>query len=340
MKLTQMTRALGVVGLSATIAMSGCSDSSDSSAPTASVPTGPTAMAEAAKIGANTNNPTILWDTLPLTWRGQANELVHAFAGAVPAPLYDNAMAAVKKLATVLKTKKQFVLATPFLKETLAEPDAPSPAQFDKFYEAITSVVEAVANSDLKTTTTLGKTTVAKLLTEIAPTAHTAVLTIATVVAETPGPAGRENEQAKEFLALFDSIKHLTATVVSRDKTTAVISITLPNLPPAFAGPLAPFLGNVQMTEVDGEAWVPAVIATEWPQMIASIKEGIDQMAAQFGPDNPQAQQQMMGAQMVIGMMTSVLDQLEKASTQKEFDQALLSVAGLMGGMGPMLDGR
>ncbi|MCH2137013.1 MAG: hypothetical protein MK101_10610 [Phycisphaerales bacterium] len=326
MRLTNLYRATGALGLSAAIALTGCGSDSGSSA---AAPTGPTALPEAIKIAANTNNPTVVWNTLPAQWHTQADGLVHAVADAVPAPLYDNVMGTIKKLSSVLKTKKQFVLGSSFMQEALKDPDAPTKAQFDKLYDAMTAVVTAVADSDLKSVAALKKTTVARLLTEIGPTAHTSMMTIMEIAAQ---QGGLDGMQAKQALAMFDAFKGLKASVVSQDKTTAVISVEISGLPAELVSELPPDLNHLAVSNVDGK-WVPTMMTLVWPAGIAEVQKNIAEMKSQFSADNPQSQQMQMGVQMAIGMASQLLDQLEKADSQEAFDKALASVEGLMSGM-------
>tara|TARA_R110002049_G_scaffold27321_2_gene94067 strand:- start:172127 stop:173302 length:1176 start_codon:yes stop_codon:yes gene_type:complete len=70
-----------------------------------------------------------------------------------------------------------------------------------------------------------------------------------------------------------------------------------------------------------GDRWIPQPLADAWAEnkddLGEKLSEGVE-MA------NEQSAQSMMMAAMVVGMVNSVLDPLSKASTQEEFDAALM----------------
>lgn len=328
MRCAMINRTWGTLCLVLTLLVVGCSDSGSSSY------SGPTALPDAVRDAARNGNPAVAWNAIPNTWRGQADGLMHDFSKAVPATLYDKVMSTLGKFATVLKTKKSFVLDSTMVKEGMAELTSAQQSQVNQTYDVMVAFVNAVASSDLRTTSTLSKATVSGLLGQVGPPAHTMMITMVTFASQSTGP---DALQAKTVLAVIESIKNLTATIDSQAGTNAEISISLPGLPAQSMQALGPLgdsgMFKVPMSEVGG-SWVPAPLMSEWPQGIAAAKANIAKLATQFAPDNPQSQQAQMMVQMGLGMFETALDGMAKATTQAEFDQSVAGLAALMGGLG------
>jgi hypothetical protein len=156
------------------------------------------------------------------------------------------------------------------------------------------------------------------------------MLTMIKFASEAPG---REGENARDTLAVVESLRNLTAKVVSQDGANAVIAITLPGLPADGIQGWNPDFSEVPMTDVNG-SWVVEGMGSGWTRAMAEGKAGIAEMASQFAADNPNAAQAQMMVQMGLGMFETALDGMAKATTQAEFDQSIAGLMGLMGGLG------
>jgi hypothetical protein len=286
-------------------------------------------LPDAIKAAVKESKPVLAWNVLPASWRSQGDGLLHEFAAAVPAPLYDQLMKTMQKFATVLTTKKQFVLNSVMVKAALADPNSPSMTQLTESYDAASDFISAVANSDLQSAEALSKATVADLLNEFGPQLMTAAKTFVTIAALQPN---REGAEAKMVLVVLDSISNLNATVVSETGTSAVISVSLPSLPSAIAGKMAQ-LQSIPVTQVDG-VWVVVPMAYAWPEGMAEAKHSIAEMKAQLSGNDSQSQQVMMMVQVALGMADTMLDSMAQANSQAEFDQAMANFGSLMEGMG------
>ncbi len=326
MRCAMMNRTWGTLCLVLTLLVVGCSDSSSSSY------SGPTALPEAVSDAARNGTPAVAWNVLPNTWRSQADGLVHDFAKVVPATLYDKAMSTMGKLASVLASKKSFVLNSTMVKAGMAQLTSAQQLQVNQTYDVVVAFVNAIASSDLRTTDTLSRATVSGLLEQVGPPAHTMMITMVTFASQS---TGSDAQQAKIVLAVVEAIKNLTAKVDSQTGTSAEISISLPGLPAQAAlGPVgSDGMFKLPMSEVGG-SWVPLPLVSQWPQGIAEAKANIATMARQIAPDNAQSKQTQMMAQMGLGMFETALDGMAKATTQAEFDQSIAGLAGLMGGLG------
>ena len=87
--------------------------------------------------GLNANHPEAVWDFLPESYEGDLNDVVHLFAERMDAELWNKSILVVRKLAGVLKTKKEFLAAdmTPVanLVETLLAGELADLDQLKKF---------------------------------------------------------------------------------------------------------------------------------------------------------------------------------------------------------------
>jgi hypothetical protein len=102
---------------------------------------GPAATADKAVIAVvdefNANHPEAVWDFLPESYQRDLNDVVHLFAERMDAELWTKSILVVRKLAGVLKTKKEFLAAdmTPVanLVETLLAGELADLGQLKKF---------------------------------------------------------------------------------------------------------------------------------------------------------------------------------------------------------------
>lgn len=287
---------------------------------------GPTAPVDAARSAARSGRPVIVWKALPSTWQSQGDELVHEVAKAVPADLYDKGMETMGKLFTVLKTKKKFVLGSSMTKAGMAEMTPAQKQQLLDSYDEFVVFGKAVTTSSLSSSAKLSKATVSGILSKIGPSAYKLAMTGMAMAADQSGPSGIE---AKAALDTFKSMKDMKAKVVSQTGDNAVIAISMPGIPQSVQLSMS----QVPMSKVAG-SWVPTPMVAQWPEYATWMKAGIAQMAQQFAAGNPKAQQAQMMMQMGIGMVETSLDAMAKATTQKEFDQAVAGLASFMGGMG------
>ena len=76
---------------------------------------------------------------------------------------------------------------------------------------------------------------------------------------------------------------------------------------------------EVRLTKVEGR-WVPTEMAMGWSKGIEKARKGLEKMAS----DKSSTMQAKMG----LGMANAVLDQMENANTQEEFNEVFNSLFG------------
>jgi hypothetical protein len=302
---SQLIRFVVVLAAVAPLALIGC----DKAAPST-----PTAMFDGLRESMVEDKPVLLWDTVPATWQQDVDGLVHEFGKKVPAKLYDDVMATMKRVVMVLKDKKQFIMNTPMVKEQVATMTATEKEQAAETYGDIVKIGEAITSSDLSTVAGLKKFNMTNFLTNYGPELHVAMMSIMKT-------AAAEEEDAAQALEFFTAVKKLSAKVDSETGDTAMVSITMPELPAGVN--LIP--AQVPMSKVDGR-WVPTMMAAVVPQSLAEAKQQLD------NEDMSTSSQQVAQAEAVLKMVNLGLSHFENATTQEEFDQAIAGLAGMMGG--------
>ena len=86
---------------------------------------------------------------------------------------------------------------------------------------------------------------------------------------------------------------------------------------------LAEAAEEVEFTKVDGR-WVPKDMAAEWPKMMKEARAAVD------GISEGEIKKGKAKIMAMMAMIDTVLDQLAKAETQKDFDAALKDALGSM----------
>ena len=287
------------------LAMAGCGGGGSDS---------PTAMFDAARDAAVKNDPVLMWNTLPSKWQADADGLVHEIGKKVPAQLYDKVMATAGMVFNIMKTKKEFVWNTPMVKMQMSQMTPQELSNAKAAYDAIVTLGEALAQSDLSTAAGLHRFAFKSFLTKHGSEIHVALIAVIRA-------ASAEEPEAQQALLMIESVKNLKATVLSTSGDSAVVSVAIPGLP---VGALP---SSMNMQKVEGK-WVPAEMAMKFPMMMSEAHAEISNM------DFSASSAEVMQVTMVLTMVDAVIGSLEKATTQAEFDQALAGIAAMMGGGG------
>lgn len=249
-----------------------------------------------------------IWSLVPSSYQSDINGLVHQYADTMDAEIYKQSMDFSKKLAKVLREKKEFVLASPMMQQA-TQGGQVSPAELSAQWDAFVGMLETIVNSELGDLDKLKAVDTGELL---AGTGEKVLGQFASISENLiPG-----DPYQNEFKSKAQTI---TAKLISVEGDTATIEYSATGLPAT----------EKQMTRVDGR-WVPAEMAEDWDQTIAMAKQGIAAMPEQLENSKPQ----LLG---MLGMLNGIVSQLDAAETQEEFDQAMnqamLPIMGMMGGL-------
>jgi len=261
------------------------------------VPDAPDEAVEAVAESMARGEPIMLWAAMPESYRGDVTDVVHSFAGAVDAEVYDKSFAVVGKMADVLSSQKQFILNHPMMADNPNMDKASLEANWDQ----AVGTLQTLAGSSISTIDGLKAVDIASFLNGEGAAIAGNLRTLSA--------ASKDNPMAK--------LAEVTAKVVEQSDDAVTVEVTNPD-------------GGTERTEMVKveDRWVPADMAERWETNIADAKERIAKMKEQGMPNKPQ----IMGG---LSMIESTLDQLQQAEDQQQFNQAVNQV--MMMFMGPMM---
>jgi hypothetical protein len=264
----------------------------------------PAATADAAVMQAvssmQDNDPSAAWDMLPASYQEQANGLMHEFAGKIPADLYDSSANLLVKLEKVLSSKKDLILANPQLKSV--------PVDVSKNYDDAVAMLGILTSSDLMSAEKMKSADIGKMM-------STTGAKLMKKASEVEIDDSVKTDDMSDMLEMQAKLASVKAELVSEEGDTAVVKITAKDEDPE----------EIDFVRIEGK-WIPKDLAEGWSEMITEAKAGI----AEINITPEQAAQ----ANMMIGMVNGLLDQIQAAKTQEELMQAVGGAMGMMmGGM-------
>lgn len=237
--------------------------------------------------------PQNLYDMLPESYQGQANDLLKGFATNMDTGIWDTGVGIAKSASTLLSEKKDFLLngaAGQMGGDTVSK-------NFDQAAEIITSVV----NSDLAS---LDKLKDAKIGEILAGPGHK-IMKLVIDSGEAP---------VEEMLGGLEGVSFET---VEEDGKTILKALKDGEVE-----------GNpFEMVQVEGK-WIPTDFKNQFEDMIQEAQAGVEKL----GELDAKASQ---GANMMMGMVKTMIDGLNDATTQEEFDKAMGGILGMMGSLLP-----
>ena len=241
------------------------------------------------------NKPQILWSALPESYQKDANEVARSAIASLDAEVYDKVVGILKKANKILTEKKEFILKNEQLGLLAKDMDDVS-ANWDAF----TELVAILLDSQLGTYQKAKNIDLGGLLAETGSNLMGKLATISALA--------DEDKWQTEFVAKLKAVKIEEASTSGEE---SLLQVTDPD-------------GKVEeqtWVKVEGK-WIPKEVKDGWMANIAKAKERIATQSAE-------KEQNKMGAILVLGMVEGVLDQLDKASTQEDFEAAIEGLAKL-----------
>ncbi|MDG2424591.1 MAG: hypothetical protein P8M22_11495 [Phycisphaerales bacterium] len=270
----------------------------------------PDALVIAMHDAMENEDPVLVWEALPSTWRSDINGVVHAFGQKLDAKAYDAAMNTARKAVKVLADKKEFILNSAMGKMFMAGMKKSAGEQAElvmENYDLIVKVMEMLVNSDLGTAEGLMKVKLGQVIGAYGPEIMKMMKQIAnTDMKNMPS----EVEQMRNA---FNQARTLKSTVKSVDGDKAVIVVSMNQRPDE----------TTEMIKID-DRWVPALMSKQFAMVIPAVK------AELTGMDGTTINTELVKIQPMLPMIDSALDAMEKADTQEAFDQAMMGIAGAM----------
>ena len=241
------------------------------------------------------NKPQVLWSALPESYQKDANEVARSAIASLDAEVYDKVVGILKKANKILTEKKEFILKNEQLGLLAKDMDEVS-ANWDAF----TELVAILLDSQLGTYEKAKNIDLGGLLAETGSDLMGKFATISALA--------DEDKWQTEFVAKLKAVKIEEASTSGEE---SLLQVTDPD-------------GKVEeqtWVKVEGK-WIPKEVKDGWMANIAKAKERIATQSAE-------KEQNKMGAMLVLGMVEGVLDQLDKASTQEDFEAAIEGLAKL-----------
>jgi hypothetical protein len=262
------------------------------------VPETADAAVQAVFEGLKSDDPRVVWEFLPPSYREDINGLVHEFAGKMDAELWDRSFGSLKKVMNILKTKKKFILENPALQ---GGDDAPLPLppgtadDLAKNWDGIVGLLETIVSSEISDLDKLKKADVGDFVGKTGGSLMKQIGVLSKVAPDDPFN--------NEFKA---KISAATVKIVSSERDSATISIETPDEPSK----------EVKFVRVEGH-WIPKEMADEWEDSISEARAGL----AALDPAVMEGQKKMVLG--VLDMVDATLGKLEGAKTADEFNLAI-----------------
>lgn len=253
------------------------------------IPDTPDGTVQAVVDGMADQDPRVLWAALPPSYQRDVTSLIHQFATSVDGEVYDQSFQLVQKVTKILKDKKSFILNHPMASGMAGKADLSSN------WNSIVGIFETIANSEFSSVSALQTFDMEKCL------------------------AGTGTEMFEHFMEIskasdedfFGLLEKAHVELIKSEARSATVKVTAPGKPAE----------EFDLTKVEGR-WLPTDLVEEWADGIAEARDGLTEMAENKGA-------MTMQAKMALGMVSAVVDQLDKADSQEEFNKIL---GGLMGG--------
>jgi hypothetical protein len=286
------TLALGT-SLFFVLASAGCGPSS----PT--LPASPDGTVSTVFKNVAEGKPEFLWAALPASYQKDIqDDVVRAFAAKMDPEMYGKGVTVVKKLTTILREKKAFILPQ-IVENPMFQMAQVDKAKFEQKWDDVIGLFDTVLASEFGDLKRLQSADVGSFLRVT---------------------GGKLMQKASEFSALSGQdpykkevqakLRDTKVEVLKSEGDTATLKVSVPGERDE----------DTVMVRVEGK-WIPKEMADGWKDGMAQMKK---QIAAIDEKAMAAAKPKVMG--MMVGVETA-LDQLAKTKTAEEFAQA---VGGLM----------
>lgn len=261
-----------------------------------------TAFFDSIKATVKTNDPSILWDSLPISLQNNCDSVIHEFGRNLPETFYDSQWNSIERVADLLILQKEFVFNTPTVQGGLINLSIEEKAQLDFLYDEVTHIIKSVSRSQLSTVSGLKNFNTSHFLNTNGKEILNAMIACLEI-------ASLKSEEARDILKQYRTIPFFTPFVTEQTEESATVLLT---------GLLPDFYNNspqIQMIKLD-DRWVPMTLAYGIQLVALEARQSI-QKEIQIDAE------QGLLAGLSITLVNSLIAPLEQAKTQTEFDDAL-----------------
>ncbi len=253
----------------------------------------PDAAVRAVLDGLNDHNPKAVWDFLPASYHQDINDLVHQFAKNVDANLWELLFRVADDAVRLLRTKKDFLLSYPALKEN----PRVDLAELEKNWDSSVAIFATLSESQLSD---LGKLQSIDVGAFLETTGRKLMMQLAAISKSLP-----DDPLSRQF---GRQLKETKVALIESKGDTAVVRLTP-------ADPKVP-ASDVPFVRVEGK-WIPRSLAEGWKPAIEQLKQSISML----GRGKPVNQDQ--SADLNLSQLAAAVAELQVIETADEFHQRL-----------------
>ncbi|MCH8859389.1 MAG: hypothetical protein IID54_07425, partial [Proteobacteria bacterium] len=160
-----------------------------------------------------------LWDWLPSRYQSDIQSLTTQFGQSIDPEVYQKSFGAVAKLARIMESKRDMLLASSITK--MAPPEQQK--KIGEIYDSLARMIKSITQSELKDLANFHALDVRGLMASLGPQFMDDWLSMAR---NAPDEASRK--PYTEALAEFDRIKHTTARVIRTEGDMATVQMEQP----------------------------------------------------------------------------------------------------------------
>ncbi|MFH1301945.1 MAG: hypothetical protein ABIK07_12870 [Planctomycetota bacterium] len=254
--------------------------------------------------GINNQQMEAVWNFLPASYQTDVNGLVHEFSTKMDPEIYDGTFQTGQRIAKLLKDKKEYILKN----QTIQGLPVPQ-EKIAQYWEPTCGILTAIFNSDLSSLDKLKSFDGGKFLSSTGNQLAKNVVSFSDLIPTKEGEP-----------SFSDKLKQTKVTVVSTEGDTATIKIEAPGEAPK----------EEQMVRIE-EKWIPKNLADNWK----SKMENAHKQLAELTPEKVTAQKEQTLAG--LAKVNGVLEQLEKAENEEQFNKTLNPIVAPVAMFAPML---
>ena len=242
----------------------------------------------------------VMWQSMPASYQNDINAVFQTLGSKVDGEVYDRVFATLNRAAKISEKQQEFIFNSSLYQDQTEEEIAAAREAFP----AVISLLNTLTSSSIASSQELIKfdghkffdTTVSSILAD--------VKTIAKM-----SPELDDEDGTLSYDEIINNLKNLNVVVVDSTETEATLKFKLPNES-----------SEEEETFVKVEKrWVPKEMADEWSAEIGKIKQQLNSISTeQMAQFTPQINN-------TLAMFDMVLNQIESAKTQEEFDAAAQS---------------
>jgi hypothetical protein len=288
-------RLLSLVAIAGLV---GCSGGQGGASAPQAAPETPEAVVQRFFDSIKENRPQDIYALMPESYQKDLNSTIQAVASKVDPEVYNAAVALLKKGVAVLKSKKDMILGNDMVSQGMQGAPVDIEQVKQSYDDAISLLNTYVNDPQIATHADFAKFDLAKF---VGTTGQELMEQASAIGEKVDAPAGEEMTFA-EMRAKLNDIKIST---VSQEAQSATVKVEMPGEEP----------NEFQLTKV-GDRWIPTEMATDWEEGMKDFRSFVDGI-------EPMAADKKAQALQAFKTLTDVLNNIDSAKTQEEFNAAV-----------------